>query len=100
MGWMDSGDVPTLALAPGRGGYLADRYDMGVDSFDRYSGYTGQFVAVDVELAAMAYRKLLSDPDLRRRMGDEAQQRAKAEFDWSVVFRRYRGSVEGAGGAA
>ena len=87
---VDGFRIPTLALAPGRGGYLADRYDVGVDNFDRYSGHTGQFVAVDVELAAVAYRKLFSDPGLRRRMGDEAQQRAKAEFDWSVVFRRYQ----------
>src|SRR5262249_29610623 len=57
---------------------------------DLYSGYTGQFVAVDVELAAVAYRKLIADPGLRRRMGHEAQQRARAEFDWSVVFRRYQ----------
>jgi glycosyltransferase involved in cell wall biosynthesis len=87
---VDGFRIPTLALAPGRGGDLADRYDLGVDNFDYYSGYTGQFVAVDVELAAAAYRKLISEPGLRRRMGREAQQRARAEFDWSVVFRRYQ----------
>jgi starch synthase len=86
---LDGYRIPTLTLAPGSGGYLADRYDVGVDNYDRYSGHTSQFVAVDVELAAVAYRKLFSDPGLRRRMGDEAQQRARAEFDWSVVFRRY-----------
>ena len=87
---VDGFRIPTLALAPGRGGILADRYDEGIDSFDRYSGHTGQLVAVDVELAAVAYRKLISDPGLRRRMGQEAQQRARAEFDWSVVFRQYQ----------
>jgi glycosyltransferase involved in cell wall biosynthesis len=87
---VDGFRIPTLALAPGRGGYLADRYDVGVDNFDYYSGHTGQFVAVDVELAAAAYRKLISDPALRRRMGHEAQQRARAEFDWSIVLRRYQ----------
>ena len=87
---VDGFRIPTLALAPGRGGDLADRYDVGVDNFDYYSGHTGQFVAVDVELAAAAYRKLISDPGLRRRMGQEAQQRARAEFDWSVVFHRYQ----------
>ena len=87
---VDGFRIPTLALAPGRGGYLADRYDLGIDNFDYYSGHTGQFVAVDVELAAIAYRKLISDPGLRRRMGYEAQRRARAEFDWSVVFHRYQ----------
>jgi glycosyltransferase involved in cell wall biosynthesis len=87
---VDGFRIPTLALAPGRGGDLADRYDAGVDNFDYYSGLTGQFVAVDVELAAAAYRKLISDPALRRRMGHEAQRRARAEFDWSIVFQRYQ----------
>ena len=87
---VDGFRIPTLTLAPGRGGDLADRYDAGIDNFDYFSGHTSQFVAVNVELAAEAYRKLISDPALRRQMGNEAQQRARAEFDWSVIFQRYQ----------
>ena len=87
---VDGFRIPTLALAPGRGGDLADRYDAGIDDFDYFSGHTSQFVAVNVELAAEAYRRLISDPALRRRMGNDAQQRARAEFDWSVIFQRYQ----------
>jgi alpha-maltose-1-phosphate synthase len=87
---IDGFRIPTLALAPDRSGDLADRYDLGVDDFDRHSGHTGQFVAIDVERAAEAYRSLIRDPALRRRMGHQARQRARVEFDWSVVFRRYQ----------
>ena len=87
---VDGFRIPTLTLAPGSGGDLADRYDAGIDNFDYFSGHTSQFVAVNVELAAEAYRKLISDPALRRQMGNEAQQRARTEFDWSVIFQRYQ----------
>jgi hypothetical protein len=60
---VDGFGIPTLAFAPWRGGDLADRYDVGVDDFDYYSRLTSQFVAVDVELVAATYRKLISDPD-------------------------------------
>ena len=82
--------IPLSTLSSGRGGDLADRYDAGIDNFDYFSAHTSQFVAVNVELAAEAYRKLLSDPALRRQMGNEAQQRARTEFDWSVIFQRYQ----------
>lgn len=87
---IDGFRVPTLTLPPGRGAELADRYDLGLDNFDHYSAYASQLVAVDVEAAAQAYRRLIQDPDLRARMGAAGAQRAREVFDWSVIFRRYQ----------
>lgn len=86
---VDGFRVPTLTLPPGRGGELADRHDLGIDNFDYYSAFIGQLVAVDVEATAEAYRRLIDDPDLRRRMGAAGSRRAREQFDWSVIFRRY-----------
>jgi alpha-maltose-1-phosphate synthase len=81
--------VPTLSMPPGSGGDLADRYDWGIDSYDFYVFHSSQLVAVDVDAAAEAYRKLIVDPDLRARMGNAARERARREFDWSVVRAKY-----------
>lgn len=82
--------VPTLTLPPGLGGDLADRHEMGIDSFDAYSYFTSQLVAVDIEATAQAYRHLIDDPELRRRMGAAGARRAREVFDWVVIFRRYQ----------
>lgn len=86
---IDGFRVPTLTLPQGRGIELADRYDLGVIDFDYYSAYASQLVAVDVEAAAQAYRRLIVDRELRARMGAAGAQRAREVFDWSVIFRRY-----------
>jgi hypothetical protein len=33
---------------------------------------------------------MIQDPALRRRMGEAGQARARKQFDWSVIFQRYR----------
>src|SRR5207248_1814053 len=37
----------------------------------------------------VAYRNLISDPELRVRMGRAARRRAVAEFDWEVIGKEY-----------
>ena len=76
-------------LAPGHGADLADRYDFGIDDFDFHGAHASGLVAVDVEAAAEALRRLIADPGLRARMGQAGRARARKTFDWSVVFRAY-----------
>lgn len=53
-------------------------------------GQTGHLVPVgDTERLAAALLKVLRDPGLRRKMGQEAQKRARAMFDLKVMTRRY-----------
>lgn len=87
---IDGFRVPTLTPAAGDGEDLADRFDFGLDTYDHYCGYVGQFAAVDVAGAGRAYGDLARNPDLRRRMGEAGRARAKAHFDWSEIFRRYQ----------
>jgi len=84
---IDGFRVPTLSMPSGTGGDLADRYDWGIDSYDFYIFHGSQLVAVDVDAAAEAYRKLITDPALRARMGQAARQRARR-------VRLVRGQVE------
>ncbi|GJD78043.1 glycosyltransferase family 4 protein [Methylobacterium gregans] len=89
---IDGFRVPTLTLPPGTklGSDLADRFDMGIDDYDRYCAYTSQLVSVDVEAATQAYRRLIVDPGLRAKMGQAGAARSREVFSWSVIFRDYQ----------
>lgn len=87
---VDGYRIPTLMPGAGAGLDLAQRYDDGVDSYDMYCGHTSQAVALDGALLAQAYARLIADADLRRELGANARRRAQQEFDWGVVFARYR----------
>ena len=82
--------VPTLAPAAGQGDDLADAHTVDLDTYDRYCGYTSQFVAVDVPAAAEAYAALIGNAGLRRRMGEAARAAALATFDWRHIVARYQ----------
>jgi len=87
---VDGYRIPTVMPGPGAGPDLALRYDDGVDSVDMYCGHASQAVALDGALLAQAYGRLVRDAGLRQRLGSQGRARARSEFDWSVIFRRYR----------
>lgn len=86
---IDGFRIPTLMPGAGLGGDLALRHAMGIDTYDRYCGYTGAFVAVDIGAAARAFAALFDSPDLRRRMGAAGQARARSVYDWAAIIPRY-----------
>jgi hypothetical protein len=87
---VDGYRIPTVAPSAGAGLDLAQRYDDGVDSYDAYCGHTSQAVAVDGATLAQACARLVDDAGLRRQLGENGRRRVRAEFDWAVVFGRYR----------
>jgi starch synthase len=82
--------LPTLAPPPGWGEDLADGHAAQTITYDVYCGVASQFVAVDPGAAAAAYRTLIADPALRRKMGEAARRRARELYDWKVVVARYQ----------
>ncbi|MBV9585983.1 MAG: glycosyltransferase [Alphaproteobacteria bacterium] len=82
---IDGFRVPTLMPPAPYGMELADRYDLEIDDYDHYIGFTSQLIAVDTGAAAAAYAALIGNPALRRRMGESAAAQARARFDWRVV---------------
>jgi glycosyltransferase involved in cell wall biosynthesis len=87
---VDGYRIPTVMPGAGAGLDLAQRYDDGVDSYDQYCGHISQAVALDGAQLAQAYERLIKDAGLRRELGENGRRRARAEFDWQVVFGRYR----------
>jgi hypothetical protein len=82
--------VPTLfGPAGGLGAAMSVRHVMEAQSYQAYVGAFAQHTAVHIPTAAAALRRLIDDPELRRRMGEAGRARVRQAFDWKVVARQY-----------
>jgi glycosyltransferase involved in cell wall biosynthesis len=81
--------VPTWAAPPGSGEELAQRYLLEEETYDTYIGKAGQLTAVEVAPMAEAFKKLGTDPELRRRMGEAGRARVRDLYDWSAIIPQY-----------
>lgn len=82
--------VPSFMPPPGTAGDIALRYAAGVDGYGRYCMATSQSIAIDIDAAAEAYRRLIEDADLRAKMGAAGVANARSRFDWKIVIRAYQ----------
>lgn len=81
--------VPTWLPPGGTGADLAWRRLAGFDDEAIFHAQMVQTVAVDVTVAAQALLRLAEQPDLRRRMGEAGQERARSVYAWPTIIRRY-----------
>jgi glycosyltransferase involved in cell wall biosynthesis len=81
--------VPTLSMPPGSGSVIANRFDWGIDNYASYMFHAAQQIAIDIDNAIQAYRTLISNSDLRKKMGQAARERARANYDWKVILTKY-----------
>lgn len=86
---VDGFRVPTTLPPAGVGGDLAMRHATGTDTYDFYIGRTSLATVVDPTLLVEAFKRLVSQPELRARMGVAGLARAQSEFDWPVILHRY-----------
>jgi len=82
--------IPTTAPPPTSGRDLAYAHANAWISYRDYVGAAAQLVAIDYAAAAEAISALATNPDLRQRLGRQAQARARAHFDWSAVIPQYQ----------
>ena len=87
---IDGFRVPTLMPPGGMGRELISRYALGIDNYDSYVGNAIQSIAVDFACCVAALEKLVSNQELRTRMGRSGRERARAVFDWRVVIGAYQ----------
>ncbi len=86
---VDGITVPTWQPCGGSGLDLAALHAAESLKYDHYIGATSQATAVDVHACAEAYTRLISDPELRGRMGSAARRRARDVYDWPRVLAQY-----------
>ena len=82
--------IPTLFPSQGSLDHIARAHAEKNISYDRYIGYSSQVVGVDVRACTDAFMALVTDANLRKKMGQSGLERAKQVFDWPVIVRRYQ----------
>lgn len=87
---VDGFRVPTIAPPPGEGTDIAYWFENQWMNYDHYVGATGQFTAIDYAEAEQSIAALVTQPDLRRQMGEAARQRAREVFDWAAVIPQHQ----------
>jgi glycosyltransferase involved in cell wall biosynthesis len=58
-------------------------------NYDQFLGECNQAVAVDLDAAAQAFTRLITDGDLRRRMGAAGREVAVKNWAWPHIVRAY-----------
>jgi glycosyltransferase involved in cell wall biosynthesis len=87
---VDGFRIDTWAPPPGAGGAIARDFESGLIGYDDYLSRASTAVTVDMRQLLDRLRDLVTDADLRRRLGAAGQARARSTFDWAVVFRSYQ----------
>ncbi len=82
--------VPTWMPAAGIGEDLAAAHEAGSDTYDLYCGLASHHASVDHQALADGLVALATQEGLLQRLGAAGQARARQDFDWPVVFRRYQ----------
>jgi glycosyltransferase involved in cell wall biosynthesis len=86
---VDGFRIPTIMPHSGLANDLAMRHALEIDTYDMYCGQASSFVGVDIELTTQAFVNLFKSSDLRRKMGQAGQQRAREVYDWRIIIPRY-----------
>ena len=68
---------------------IEHRYADDTLSYDHYIGHIHALTSVDIEGAAQALATLMTQPQLRQRMGQAGQEHARQHFDWHHIIGRY-----------
>ena len=80
--------IKTKSLPLNMGEDFAYRYATGIDTYDRYCGHLSSYVSVDSGDLYQKMNVLVTDDDLRNKLGKVAQIHAK-QYDWSVIYKQY-----------
>jgi starch synthase len=86
---IDGFRIPTLMPPPGSGLDFAAIYNDDSLNYSTYIGQISLMTAVDIDACTQALTTLLTQPELRQRLGENGRERAREVYDWSVVIAAY-----------
>ena len=87
---VDGFRVKTWAPDAGFGAYFAMTHEAQTLMYERYLLRASSATSLDLAELVDRLSALVEDPVLRRTMGEAGRARARATFDWSVVYRQYQ----------
>jgi glycosyltransferase involved in cell wall biosynthesis len=82
--------TPTWMPGPGAGAEIARDYEAGILDYDNYIWRSVAATSCASAELLDQLCALVSDPELRARMGAAGARRAREDFDWSVIYPRYQ----------
>ena len=86
---VDGFRIPTMMAPLGCGKSIAESFSSHRINYNNYIGNVAIMTSVDIEACSQALVRLLSNPELRQRMGENGRSRARQVYDWSVVIKAY-----------
>ncbi|RYD84901.1 MAG: glycosyltransferase, partial [Sphingomonadales bacterium] len=86
---VDGFRIASRAPQPGGGQSIAQTYQLDQD-YELYTARASATVSMDMAQLVARLTELTENPALRRQMGEAGRARAVADYDWAVVYRRYR----------
>ncbi|CAN7558186.1 glycosyltransferase family 4 protein [Phenylobacterium sp. LjRoot225] len=86
---IDGFRIPTWAPAPGAGAEMALDFETFTHNYDYFLSRTSTATSVEAQPLLERLTGLVESPELRRSLGEAGRARARGEFDWAVVYRRY-----------
>jgi starch synthase len=69
---------------------VARSYEAGTDNYDMYCALTARTVSLDLAALVGRLNELVTNADLRRRLGEAGRRRARELFDWTAIYRQYQ----------
>lgn len=87
---IDGFRIRCWAPAPGTGRPTSQSYEMEFIRSEAYEYRVSTTISVDFEALIDRLSLLACDPALRRTMGEAGQKRARTDYDWAHIYRRYR----------
>ncbi|MGH6954526.1 MAG: glycosyltransferase, partial [Alphaproteobacteria bacterium] len=87
---IDGFRIATFMPPPGQGTLFALQHEAETATYDQYGGLACRTVSVDHAALEERLALLVTSPELRRKLGGAGRERARAHFDWAVVYRRYK----------
>lgn len=81
--------IPTWMPPPNLGEALAAAFEAGTINYDRYIGLACLEVSVDLSILTSRLHALLTQPELRAKMGAAGKKHVAARYDWSVVMQQH-----------
>jgi starch synthase len=81
--------IPSITPASGLGLKLAADYLVEKINYSTYLAQSSMATAIDINATTEALITLITNPELRKKMGENGQQRVKETYDWQVIIPQY-----------
>jgi starch synthase len=81
--------IPSVSPASGLGLNLAADYLVEKINYSTYLAESSMATAIDINATTQALVTLITNPELRKKMGENGQQRVKETYDWQVIIPQY-----------